>query len=118
MSKFSDKLQYLRERRDWSKTKVAKHLGIGLSTYANWEYGYNEPGISMLNSIATLYDVSTDYLLGHSENPNSNSNRKEIKKVDLAKDPVILAYDGKVASKEETDTVKNILKLIKSNGKN
>ena len=32
MTDFSDKLKQLREGKGWSKTKVAKHLGIGLST--------------------------------------------------------------------------------------
>ena len=35
MTEFSDKLKQLRESKGWSKTNVAKHLGIGLSTYAN-----------------------------------------------------------------------------------
>lgn len=64
MTEFSDKLKQLRESKGWSKTNVAKHLGIGLSTYANWEYGISEPDIQTINQIATLYDVSNGYLMG------------------------------------------------------
>ncbi|MES9792129.1 helix-turn-helix transcriptional regulator, partial [Priestia megaterium] len=34
------RLEFLRERKGWTKSLVAKKLGIKtVSTYANWEYG-------------------------------------------------------------------------------
>ena len=45
MTQFSDKLKLERESKGWSKTKLAKYIGVGLSTYANWEYGVSEPDI-------------------------------------------------------------------------
>lgn len=117
MSDLSKRLESLREMNGWSKSYVEKRIGTSPQRYANWEYGISEPDLDMLTQIAKSYQVSTDYLLGVS-NETPEPTKEEIKKVDLAKEPVILAYDGEVASKEETDTVKNILKLIKSHGKN
>lgn len=117
MSDFSKRLEALRETNGWSKSYVAKKIGTSPQRYANWEYGISEPDLDMITKIAKAYQVSTDYILGVSnESPQPVS--EELPTVDLAKDPVILSYDGKVASKEETDAVKNILKLIKGNGKN
>lgn len=65
----SDKLSNLRQERRWTKTYVAGKLGKTLATYANYEYGIREPNIETLNKIASLYNVSIDYLLGRSENP-------------------------------------------------
>ena len=51
MSEFSKKLTQLREQRGWSKTYVAKAIGLSsMQTYANWEYGRTEPDFEMLKS--------------------------------------------------------------------
>jgi len=78
LQKLAERLTILREEHEWTKTYVAKQLGLkNLGTYANWEYGTREPDNEMLTKIAQLYNVSTDYLLGLSEdrflNDDSNS---------------------------------------------
>ncbi|XRJ97008.1 helix-turn-helix domain-containing protein [Latilactobacillus sakei] len=74
MSQFSDRIINLRESHDWSKTYVANHLGLkNMQTYANWEYGKSEPDNEMLTKIAKLFDVSTDYLLGNTNEKNTIS---------------------------------------------
>lgn len=113
MTDFSNKLKQLRESRGWSKTNVAKHLGIGLSTYANWEYGISEPDIQTINQIATLYDVSNGYLMG---NDNNGKEENETKSVDLEKDPVVLSYGGRPVSDEDMDVIKAILERHKNDG--
>lgn len=68
MQTLAEKLQLLREEKEWTKTYVAKQLGLkNLGTYANWEYGTREPDSEMLSKIASLYNVSTDFLLGRTE---------------------------------------------------
>ena len=103
MSKFSDKLQALREEKGWSKTYVSKMIGLSnMQTYANWEYGRTEPDFQMTSKLANLFNVSTDYLLG-------NDDHATTKDVDLKKDPVVLSYGGKPVSKEDMDIIKAIL---------
>ncbi|MBC2012347.1 helix-turn-helix transcriptional regulator [Listeria marthii] len=68
MDTLPEKLEYLRNRKGWSKVEVAKRLGMkASSTYSNWEYGNREPDLDTLKRIADLYDVSVDYLLGRTE---------------------------------------------------
>ena len=44
MSEFGERLTNLRESRGWSKTYVAKAIGLSsMQTYANYEYGRREP---------------------------------------------------------------------------
>ncbi|PAD69903.1 transcriptional regulator, partial [Bacillus sp. 7586-K] len=46
-------LENLREKKGWTKSLVAKKLGIKtVSTYANWEYGIRQPDNEMLVKIA------------------------------------------------------------------
>lgn len=108
MTDFKSRLTQLRESNDWSKTTVAKHLGIPLSTYANYEYGLREPDIETIGKIAKLYNVTTDYLFGIEKSaPQSTINES----VDLKEDPVILSYGGKPISDKQMDLIKGILDL-------
>ncbi|WP_338230681.1 helix-turn-helix transcriptional regulator [Lactiplantibacillus paraxiangfangensis] len=75
MSELSNRLTSLRDRKGWTKTYVAKKLGISnLGTYANYEYGIREPDLDTLKRIADIYGITVDYLLG--------------RKVDLGDTPV------------------------------
>lgn len=104
MSLFGDRLTKLRENKGWSKTYVAKTIGLSsMQTYANYEYGRREPDFEMVNKLANLFDVSADYLLGHDQQSRST------KDVDLKKDPVVLSYGGKPVSDEDMEIIKAIL---------
>ncbi|WP_088808738.1 MULTISPECIES: helix-turn-helix domain-containing protein [Listeria] len=80
MTKLSRQLTNLREKRGWTKRETAKRLGLNApSTYGNWEYGIREPDLSTVAEIATLYDVTVDYLIGEDDvseskkqSPNKN----------------------------------------------
>lgn len=78
METLAERLKLLREEKEWTKTYVAKKLNLNnLGTYANWEYGTREPDSEMITKIASLYNVSTDYLLGRTDNrsdPQDQSN--------------------------------------------
>lgn len=70
MTALSDRLTQLREEKNWTKTYVAKKLGLkNLGTYANYEYGTRQPDNDLLAKIADLYGVTTDYLLGVNNTP-------------------------------------------------
>lgn len=65
MSTLSKRLKELRENRGWTKVETSKRLGMkASSTYSNWEYGNREPDIEQIKAIASLFDVSVDYLIG------------------------------------------------------
>lgn len=70
MSIFSKRLTNLRESMNYSKTKLANMIGVSLSTYANWEYGYNDPDMDTLNKLANILHTTVDFLTGRTDNPN------------------------------------------------
>lgn len=53
-----------RKQSGMTQEEVAKALGIPKKTYQNYEYEVREPDSDILCSLADLYDVSLDELVG------------------------------------------------------
>lgn len=60
---FSNNLRKIRESKRLTQTEVAISLGIGKSTYSQYESGKREPNLDTLKAIADLLGVSVDVLL-------------------------------------------------------
>ncbi|TPG86837.1 helix-turn-helix domain-containing protein [Brevibacillus laterosporus] len=58
------RLREARTRKGLQQNKVAEQLGIDNSTLAKYESGQREPDLSTLKQLATLYEVSIDWLAG------------------------------------------------------
>lgn len=63
-----ERLKALRKERGYSQEDVAKMLGIGRTTYLKYESGENKPS-RKLKELASLFGVTTDYLLGRDDTP-------------------------------------------------
>lgn len=61
---FRIRLKELREQFHLSQAALAKKIGVSQSAVGMWESGRNMPESTKLEALATLFDVSTDYLLG------------------------------------------------------
>ena len=66
---YSERMKLLRTGHHDSQQKTASILGIALRTYQYYERGQREPTVSVIIALAELYGVSTDYLLGVSDDP-------------------------------------------------
>lgn len=67
---FSIRLKQLREQAGYSQSVLARKLGVRQSTVGMWESGKNMPQNAKLEMMASIFNVSTDYLLGRSDEPN------------------------------------------------
>lgn len=67
---FNDRLSLIRKDNNMSRETLANKLGVSYSTIAKYESGSRQPDFDTLQSIARLFDVTTDYLLGKTDNPN------------------------------------------------
>ena len=55
-----------------TQREFAKLLGISASYVSNWENGYNEIPVVLLNKICNIADVSFDYMMGLTKIVNKN----------------------------------------------
>lgn len=61
---FKDRLKTLRKERKLTQVKLGEMLNYGYTAIANYESGRNQPSIPDLKKIASIFNVSMDYLLG------------------------------------------------------
>ena len=59
-------------RRKIPQREVAAHLNISPGAYGSWESGRTRPDIASLPEIADYFEVSVDYVLGHTVDNQGN----------------------------------------------
>lgn len=69
---FSERLSLLRKEKGLTQKQAAEIFGLSTYGYQRYEYGDREPSVSVAASIADYYDVSLDYLVGRTDNPEVN----------------------------------------------
>lgn len=61
------RLKELRINKGYSQQKLADKVGVSRSTISMWEINSSQPDNEMLIRLALLFEVSTDYLLGRTD---------------------------------------------------
>ena len=69
---FKDHLRAIRKERKHTQREAAAAAGVTERNYQDWEYGKTKPTFDTLIALADYFDVSLDYLVGRSDNPNIN----------------------------------------------
>lgn len=106
------RLSYLREKKGFTKTYVAKYLGVTRQAYSNYESEARDPDTTTLLSLANLFNVTVDFLLG---NDLTEDEKRFLEDVDLdieeLRSKYKLTFDGKEVTDEE---LKGALAFIKA----
>lgn len=63
------RIRDLREDNDKTQTELAKILNCSQQVYSNYELGQRDIPTDILIKLSKYYNVSTDYILGISDNP-------------------------------------------------
>ncbi len=65
------RIRDLREDHDLTQRQVAERLGMSQPQYFRYEQGYRDIPTDILLALAELYQTSTDYILGRTDDPRS-----------------------------------------------
>ena len=65
-------LKNIREDRDIKQKEIAAMLNVSQNTYSQYETGVISLTAEVLIKLSDFYDVSIDYLLDRTDNPNRN----------------------------------------------
>lgn len=99
------RLKNLRENKNWSQIFVADKIGISNQVLSNYERDIRDPDTETLAKLAELYEVSTDYLLGRTENPAPIDQKDKEFQKDI-NDPDLKRWFEELHESEEEDLKK------------
>lgn len=101
------RLKFLRNRRGWTIQDTADKLATSTSTYGGYETNYRKPKAELLVQLADIFDTTTDFILGRTENPNGlNFNVTDF--LDKGK----LHSDGVEITDEQAELVNVVLRQV------
>ena len=96
-----EKIKLLADKRGISLTKLEEDLGYSRNTI--YKLKSQKPNAERISEIADYFHVSTDYLLGRTNNPL-------IEEIDLDDlDNRIMLFDGKPLSDDDKKAIKGII---------
>lgn len=119
---FANQLKELRQEKSISQNQIANQLNIAVSTYANWEQGRTEPNIMYIKQIACCFNVSTDFLLGLSDdfgnvinntlNETENYLVNQLRQLNIEKKQELISYANYLINKDSKQiNSKNIVDI-------
>lgn len=77
----SERIKELRKEHGLSQSDLAQRIGVSLGAIKHWEQGRGDPNVAALISIAILFNVSVDYLVGRSEHRALVLDDKDVQRV-------------------------------------
>ena len=67
---FPERLFNARDRADWSQAELAQRTGLQPAAISHFETGARKPSFENLRRLSEALEVTTDYLIGRSDDPN------------------------------------------------
>ena len=104
-----DRVKELSQKRGISLSKLEETLGLGKNSI--YALKRNQPSAERLQEIADYFNVSTDYLLGRTDNPKIASDEvagyttEDLRK--MARNAK--TFDGKPLTDEDVDAITNMI---------
>ncbi|EFY03115.1 helix-turn-helix domain-containing protein [Streptococcus dysgalactiae] len=103
-----EKIKELADRQGISINKLEEKLGYSRNTIYNLKT--KKPNAERISEIADYFQVSTDYLLGRTDNPaiaNGTTGQKTIDFKEIAAQS--MSYDGKPLTDDDIDLIAAVL---------
>lgn len=98
----------LSKQRGYSLKNLAIKAGLAENSIYDWKK--STPKADNLQKVADILNVSTDYLLGRTEDLNSVSNSSKV--TDILDDETILAFDGMEIEESEKEKLRDYARYI------
>ena len=79
----------------------------GLKKNVIYSWKTKQPSAEKLKAVSEVLGVSTDYLLGKTDNPSATNKPKE---VDIEDENILMTFDGKPIPEEDMEIIKRLLR--------
>ncbi|GAA4839386.1 hypothetical protein GCM10023310_16490 [Paenibacillus vulneris] len=106
--KYGERIASLREKHSLTQEGLSNKLGITRASLSHYENNRREPDYDTIVSIANLFNVSIDYLIGRTDDPHrvlDEDVREFVDALELSNEKIMekfaLTIDGKKLTPEE-----------------
>jgi transcriptional regulator with XRE-family HTH domain len=105
IEKFKNRLYELRREKNISALELGNNIGVKKSTIYSWEHGVNFPNNETLIKLAEFFDVTTDFLLGKTDENQRNN--------------YMVAFDSELEdlSDDQKQMIKNLIDTFRKGNK-
>lgn len=111
-----EKIKELADKKGISINRLEEQLGFSRNTIYNMKT--KKPNAERVAAIADYFNVSTDYLLGRTDNPRIAKDNDNSMTIDLKKDAEeTFFFDGHELNDEDIDLITSILETRIKNRK-
>lgn len=100
----------LRKKHKKTQKEMADLLGITRPAYTAYESGNRHPDYESLLKIAEFFDVSTDYLLGATDNPTRTEKDQKLK--DFLEQPGVPYDETRYIPEEKLKPLRELLETV------
>lgn len=74
---YAQRLSEARKNKRFTQMDVSKKTGVNNKTLSHYEQGKSRPDLDILKKLCDLYEVTTDWVLGNTNNPSSELNKEQ-----------------------------------------
>lgn len=99
------RIKEISKTRGMSLLQLNDKAGLKKNVIYSWKT--KQPSAEKLKAVSEVLGVSTDYLLGKTDNPSATNKPKE---VDIEDENVLMTFDGKPIPEEDMEIIKRLLR--------
>lgn len=107
-----ERIKELCKKRGITVSELENRVGFGKNSIYKWKT--QSPKIETLQKVAEYFQVSTDYLLGRTDNPTAGLSKKPLFTVEEALESV-MSDDGKPLSEHDRKVLTGIIEAYLEN---
>lgn len=107
-----DRIKKTAKNKNLSLQDVAEKAGLGINAIYRWKT--QTPTTDSISKVAKVLNVSTDYLLGASDDPEPSKKNKPTE-VDLNNDNTIMTFEGRPIPEEDMELIRRLLRGGRNN---
>lgn len=100
-----ERIKEVSKTRGMSLLQLNDKAGLKKNVIYSWKT--KQPSAEKLKAVSEVLGVSTDYLLGKTDNPSTSTKPKE---VDIEDEHIIMTFDGKPIPDEDKELIKRLLR--------
>lgn len=100
-----ERIKEVSKTRGMSLLQLNDKAGLKKNVIYSWKT--KQPSAEKLKAVSEVLGVSTDYLLGKTDNPSVTTKPKE---VDIEDKNVLMTFDGKPIPEEDMEIIKRLLR--------